>query len=91
MFETFETSRPVDAAQPRPGDVVLRKEDHAEGPRYTLRQLPAAPQLACSSRDRALACGTVFARAHGVDMWEEHQQTFARLTLTEAGRRSTRS
>ena len=86
-----ETSSSEDAARPRSGDVVLRKEDHAEGPRYTLRQLPAAPQLACSSRDRALACGTVFARAHGVDMWEEEQQTFARLTLKEVGRRSTRS
>ena len=69
---------------------MLRMENHAEGPRYTLRQLPAAPQLACSSRDRALACGTVFARRHGVDMWEEHQQTFARLTVKEAGRRTTR-
>lgn len=87
----LETSRPDDAARPRPGDVVLRMENHAEGPRYTLRQLPCAPQLACSSRDRALACGTVFARAHGVDMWEEHQQTFARLTLKEGGRRSTRA
>ena len=87
----FETSRPEDAPLPRPGDVVLRKEDHAEGPRSTLRQLPADPQLACSSRDRALACATVFARAHGVDMWEEHQQTFARLTIKEAGRRSTKS
>ena len=86
MFE-----QPADAARPRSGDVVLRKEDHPEGPRYTLRQLPANPQLACSSRDRALACGTVFARAHGVDMWEEHQQSFARLTVKEAGRRSTRS
>jgi hypothetical protein len=88
----FETSGSGDAARPRPGDVVLRLEDHAEGPRYTLRQLPAAPQLACSSRDRALWCATVFARAHGVAMWEEHQQqTFARLTPKEAGRRSTRS
>jgi hypothetical protein len=87
----IETSRPGDATRPRPGDVVLRKEDHAEGPRFTLRQLPAAPQLACSSRDRALTCGTVFARAHGVDLWEEHQQTFARLTVKEAGRRPTRS
>jgi hypothetical protein len=86
-----ETSRPDDAARPRAGDVVLRMENHAEGPRYTLRQLPAAPQLACSSRDRALACGTVFARRHGVDMWEEHQQTFARLTPKEGGRRSTRA
>lgn len=87
----FETSAPGDAPRPRPGDVVLRKEQHADGPRYTLRQLPAAPQLACSSRDRALACGTVFARKHGVDMWEEHQHTFDRLPLKEAGRRSTTS
>lgn len=87
----LETSKPADAARPRPGDVVLRMENHAEGPRYTLRQLPAAPQLACSSRDRALACGTVFARRHGVDMWEEHQQTFAKLTVKEAGRRPTRA
>ena len=87
----IETSWRGDAARPRTGDVVLRKEDHAEGARYTLRQLPAAPQLACSSRDRALTCGTVFARAHGVDMWEEDQQTFARLTVKEAGRRPTRS
>ena len=86
----FETSSPGDAARPRPGDVVLRKENHAEGPRYTLRQLPAAPQLACSSRDRALVCASMFARTHGVDMWEEDQQTFARLTLKEAGRRSAR-
>ena len=84
----FETSAPGDAPRPRPGDVVLRKEQHADGPRYTLRQLPAAPQLACSSRDRALACGTVFARAHGVNMWEEDQQTFAQLTLKRSGRRS---
>ncbi len=87
----FETSRPGDAARPRPGDVVLRMENHAEGPRYTLRQLPADPQLACSSRDRALVCGAVFARAHGVDMWEEHQQTFARLTVKAVGRRPARS
>ena len=67
----LETSKPGDGARPRPGDVVLRKEDHAEGPRYTLRQFPAAPQLACSSRDRALTCATVFARTHGVctDPW----------------------
>lgn len=78
---TGEAARPGDAARPRPGDVVLRKENHAEGPRYTLRQLPQAPQLACSSRDRALRFATVFARAHGVAMWEEHQQTFARLTV----------
>ena len=84
-----ETPTPGDAARPRPGDVVLRKEQHADGPRYTLRQLPAAPQLACSSRDRAMWCATVFARKHGVDMWEEHQQTFARLPLKDAGRRPT--
>ena len=87
----LETSRPGDEARPRAGDVVLRKEDHAEGPRYTLRQLPAAPQLACSSRDRALTCATVFARTHGVDIWEEHQQTFARLTVKDAGRRPIRA
>ena len=87
----FETSTRGDAARPRPGDVVLRKEQHADGQRYTLRQLPAAPQLACSSRDRALACGTVFARKHGVDMWEEHQQTFDRLPLEGARRRSITS
>lgn len=79
-------ARQGEATRPREGDVVLRKESDAAGPRYSLWQVPGAPQLSCSSRDRALTCATAFARKHRVDIWEQHQQTFTRLAARESGR-----
>jgi hypothetical protein len=63
---------------PRSDDVILKPE----GSSYTVRQVPGGPQVSCNSRQSAVTFATRFSQRHRVEMWEEQDGAYTRLTPT---------
>jgi len=55
-------------AAPRDGDVVVTQDPSAPD-RFTIRQVPDAPQISWSSHSGAVEVARGFARRHRVDVW----------------------
>jgi hypothetical protein len=72
----------VNNQTPRPGDVILKPEVSDVGPNYTVRQVPGGPQVSCNSRQSAVTFASRFAHRHRVEMWEEQDGLYTRLTPT---------
>jgi hypothetical protein len=53
---------------PGSGDVIITREI-SEGDRYSLRQLPGAPQASWTSREAAIDMARRFARIRALDVW----------------------
>ena len=77
----------TDAARPRDGDVIVRRESGAGG-KYTVRQVPGDVQLHSSVRDEAIRLARGFAIKAAVDLWyiDDGPQT-----LLEAYRKESKS
>lgn len=58
----------IRVAQPVSGDLVVALQVGNER-RYTIAQLPGAPQVSWRSRDAVLDVARGFARRHLVDVW----------------------
>jgi hypothetical protein len=71
------TSNPI---VPRAGDVVLKHEASSSGSNYSVRQVPGATQVLCTSRERAFTFATTFAERHHVTIWEEQDGAYMQLT-----------
>ena len=72
----------VNNLTPRSGDVILKPEVSDAGSSYTVRQVPGGPQVSCNSRQTAVTFARGFAQRHRVEMWEEQDGAFTRLTPT---------
>jgi len=62
------TGADMSDAGPRDGDVVVAQDPSAPG-RFTIRQVPDAPQISWSSHSGAVEVARGFARRHRVDVW----------------------
>jgi len=67
------------AATPKRGDIVVsRAHDGLHG--YELSIFGGAPQVACATREDAVANADRFARTHDVDVWQTQDgRTFTRI------------
>jgi hypothetical protein len=74
-------SAPASTA-PLHGDVIVHREAPPHGVRYSLREYPGEPQILCGSRESALSLARGFARARGVQVWEDDGDTVTRTTGT---------
>jgi len=63
------------------GDIVVRREAGNPHVRYSIRELPGAPQISYVSFAIALDIATRFARHVGIDVWHEED---GRFTLIES-------
>jgi hypothetical protein len=72
----------VNNQTPRSGDVILKREVSDAGSSYTVRQVPGGPQVSCNSRQSAVTFASRFAQRHRVEMWEEQDGAYTRLTPT---------
>lgn len=66
---------------PRARDIVIRREASNPHDRYSIRELPGAPQISYVSFEIALDVATRFARHAGIDVWHEEN---GRYTLIES-------
>lgn len=56
---------------PKAGDIVVRREASNAHDRFSIRELPGAPQISYVSFEIALDVATRFARHAGIDVWHE--------------------
>jgi hypothetical protein len=67
------------ATIPHPGDVVVSRASDGSH-RYVLSTFSEVPQVACATRDEAVAQAERFARTHRVNVWPtEDDRTFTRI------------
>lgn len=66
---------------PKAGDIAVRREASNPHVRYSIRELPGAPQVSYLSFEIALDVATRFARHAGIDVWHEED---GRYTLIES-------
>jgi hypothetical protein len=64
------------------GDIVVRREAGNPHDRYSIRELPGAPQVSYVSFETALDVATRFARHAGIDVWHEENGQYTLLEST---------
>jgi len=71
----------VERRAPKTRDIVITREASNPHHRYSIRELPGAPQISYVSFEIALDVATRFARHVGIDVWHEED---GRYTLIES-------